>query len=101
MIFYADDTVVFADSEIKPQKARDNLESYCSTWKLSINCSKTKSVIFCCKIPIDAYPFKLNGKNLDHVACFKYLGITFNYNEKFNVGVKKFKGQGRRAMFSY
>ena len=100
LILYADDTVIFADSEIKLQKALDNLESYCTTWKLSINCSKTKILIFCGKKASYDYPFKLNGKNLDHVTCFKYLGITFNYNGKFNVGVKELKEQGRRAMFS-
>ena len=54
----------------------------------------------CGKKPRFNYPFKLNGKYLDHVTCFKYPGITFNYNGKCNVGVKEVKEQGRRAMLS-
>ena len=100
LILYADDTVIFSDSEFNLQKALDNLEKYCKIWKLSINCSKTKVLIFCMKKSKKEYPFILNGKILEHVTFFKYLGITFNYNGRFNVGVRELKVQGRRAMFS-
>ena len=34
------------------------------------------------------------------MSCYKYLGLVFNFNGKFNVGVKRLKDQGRRAMFA-
>ena len=37
---------------------------------------------------------------LEHVSSYKYLGLTFNFNGKFNVGIKQLKEQGRRAMMS-
>ena len=100
LILYADDTVIFADNEISLQKALDGLENYCKMWKLSVNCNKTKILVFCGKKPTYKYPFKLNNQLLEHVSSYKYLGITFNFNGKFNNGVKELKVQGRRAMFS-
>lgn len=100
LILYADDTVIFADNEINLQKALDSLENYCKLWKLSVNCTKTKILIFCGKKSNYNYPFKLNNHVLEHVFSYKYLGISFNYNGKFNNGIKELKDQGRRAMFS-
>ena len=99
-ILYADDTVIFADNEFSLQKALDNLENYCKMWKLKVNCDKTKILVFCGKKTNYNYPFKLNNQLLEHVSFFKYLGITFNFNGKFNKGIKELKDQGRRAMFS-
>ena len=56
--------------------------------------------MFCGKKPNYEYPFKLNNQLLEHVSSFKYLGITFNFNGKFNRSIKELKDQGRRAMFS-
>ena len=100
LILYADDTVVFADNELSLQKALDGLENYCKRWKLNVNCDKTKVLVFCGKKTNYEYPFKLNNHLLQHVSSYKYLGINFNFNGKFNNGVKDLKDQGRRAMFS-
>ena len=43
---YADDTIILADSEANMQVALKALQQYCDTWKLEINCSKTKISIF-------------------------------------------------------
>ena len=100
LILYADDTVIFGDSEEKLQKALHELEAYCNEWKLSVNCSKTKIMTFCGRKTTNQYPFTLNGNTLEHVSCFKYLGLTFNFNGKFNVAVKQLKDQARRAMMA-
>ena len=100
LILYADDTVIFADNEIGLQKALDGLNSYCKIWKLSVNCSKTKVLVFSGRKSNNNYPFILNDELLEHVYSYKYLGINFNFNGKFNQGVKALKEQGRRAMFS-
>ena len=97
---YADDTVIFAESETQLQKALDKLDIYCRKWKLSVNCSKTKIMTFGGKKNAYQYPFKFQGKLLENVSSFKYLGLTFNFNGKFNLGVKHLKEQGRRAMMA-
>ena len=43
---YADDTVVLAESENKMQKSLSTLHEYCEEWKLKVNVTKTKVMIF-------------------------------------------------------
>ena len=46
LLLCADDTVIFAESPEKLQIALDTMRSYCDTWKLQVNVSKTKVVVF-------------------------------------------------------
>jgi hypothetical protein len=46
LLLYADDTVIFAESAEDLQTAFNIFEEYSSEWKLSINVSKTKIVVF-------------------------------------------------------
>ena len=46
LLLYADDTVIFAESPEKLQTASDTMKSYCDTWKLQVNVTKTKVVVF-------------------------------------------------------
>ena len=43
---YADDTVILANSPDKLQAAINGMEKYCEKWKLEVNVSKTKIIIF-------------------------------------------------------
>ena len=43
---YADDTVVFAESEGEMQRSLNTLHEYCEEWKLKINVMRTKIMIF-------------------------------------------------------
>ena len=97
---YADDTVIFANSEAGLQKALDELSEYCKTWKLKVNSSKTKVTIFGKTKYRGQRVFHFEGEPLEIVHNFKYLGIWFNYNGRFNLGIKHLADQGKRAMFS-
>jgi hypothetical protein len=44
--------------------------------------------------------FTYNGKQLETVESFAYLGVLFNFNGKFGKAKKKLVDQARRAMFS-
>ena len=46
VLLYAEDTVILADTAEDLQNALNNYQLYCNTWKLNINSSKTKIVIF-------------------------------------------------------
>jgi hypothetical protein len=46
LLLYADDTVIFDESAEDLQTAFNIFEEYSSEWKLSINVSKTKIVVF-------------------------------------------------------
>ena len=68
----------------------DAMQSYCNIWKLNINTSKTKIVIFS-RGKVRKYP-KCNFRNssIDVIDNFIYLGIVFNYNGKFGKAKKMF-----------
>ena len=46
MILYADDAVVFAKSQEALQSMLHDIETYCGTWGLNINTTKTKAMVF-------------------------------------------------------
>ena len=46
VLMYADDTVLFSDNSYDLQKSLKKFQEYCTLWKLNVNISKTKIVIF-------------------------------------------------------
>ena len=46
VLLYADDTVIVSGSDKDLQNALDDFNNYCQEWKLKVNISKTKVVIF-------------------------------------------------------
>ena len=73
---YADDIVILSTSAKGLQKALDITEKYCEKWRLTINHSKTKSMVFSKGNQKIKASFSMNGIDLENVAEFKYLGIT-------------------------
>jgi hypothetical protein len=100
ILLYADDTILLADSPEELQKALDSMYQYCITYKLEVNKSKTKIVVFSRgkirKVPL----FKYGGDVLEVVEDYTYLGIIFNFNGNFNKAVTKLCEQASRAMYS-
>ena len=45
-LLYADDTIILAESHVELQAALNTMHLYCKPWKLEVNASKTKIVIF-------------------------------------------------------
>ena len=46
ILLYADGTIILAEDADSLQKALDDFAQYCKEWKLDINISKSKVVIF-------------------------------------------------------
>ena len=46
LLLYADDIVLFGNTSEELQKSLDVLEEYCDRWRLTVNTSKTKILIF-------------------------------------------------------
>ena len=101
VILYADDTVILANNASDLQQALQNLEQYCKMWKLTVNPKKTKITIFSSrKVNANTLHFTYNGKPIEIVDSFKYLGIMFKYNGKFDECKKRLYDQASKAMFS-
>ena len=101
LLMYADDMVLFSESIDGLQSLLNELSNYCEIWKLSINVEKSKVLVF-----------RKGGKSkpgenwhigehvLEIVDQFTYLGIIFNYNNKFTKAEKQLSEQGRKALFA-
>lgn len=100
VLLYADDTVIFSESEEGMQKALDIFQEFCTKWKLSVNVSKTKVIIFSKRKSRNNPVFKLNGIELDIVDSLTYLGIVFKFNGNFSDARKKLVEQSQKSLFS-
>ena len=101
VLMYADDTVIMCDSVRGMKNVLVALHTYCKDWKLHINCTKTKIVVFGRgRTNSSAYDFEFGGESIEVVDNYKYLGLLFNYNGRFRVGELELKERASRAMYS-
>ena len=100
VLLYADDTIILAESPECLQKGLDALNNYCNLWKLSVNASKTKIVIFSRGKTRRIPEFTFGNTKIDVVDDYTYLGVIFQFNGKFKKAINKQVSQARGAMFS-
>ena len=108
---YADDVMVlkagcdllFVQEQV--QLALDKLEDWAGENNLKFNVDKTKAILFTRKFKFTEPTITLNGKNIEFVNSFKYLGVIFdkklNWNEHVKAQAKKAKAAlmiGRRMV---
>lgn len=82
ILLYADDTVIIAESANDLQEALNTYEQYCENWKLKVNTSKTKIVVFS-KGRQPVYNFTFKNEPIEAVNEYTYLGIYFNRSGSF------------------
>ena len=79
-LLYADDLVLLSESEKGLQSCLEHLNSYSSRWKLKINISKTKIIIFSKgKRKWSNFRFMINDQKIEVVEKYKYLGVILAY----------------------
>jgi hypothetical protein len=100
ILLYADDTVILSEHEQDFQTALNAYEQYCDSWKLTVNLSKTKIVIFSKGRQSTNYRFFFKNDQIEIVNEFKYLGVIFTRNGSFLTTKKHLATQATRAMYS-
>ena len=100
VLLYADDTILLADTPLDLQLALDSLDLYCEKWKLQVNSSKTKIMIFSKRKSKLLPKFTLKGQKLDIVDQFLYLGIIFSSNGSFVQCTKHVYKKAQNAMYA-
>ena len=77
--------MVFSNNAEQLQIGLDVLSEYCARWKLKVNISKTKILIFRKGgiLPRNL-EFTSDGEPLEIVKSFKYLGIVFTTGGPFS-----------------
>ena len=82
------------------QKCLDNLESYCTKWKLEINMEKTKVVLFNRQRSLikkkHKFTYKLN--HTDIAQEYKYLGFIFACSGSTNAGITNLIKQAKTSL---
>lgn len=100
ILLYADDTIILSNSAEDLQNSLNVYAAYCANWKLQVNHSKSKVMIFSKRKHQQNYNFTLHNNSLEIVNEYKYLGILFCKNNSFAATKKYIAGQGTRAAYS-
>lgn len=98
VLLYADDTVLFAESEDELQTLLNDFGKYCDDWRLNVNADKTKVMVFGEKARKN-HNVTLNGTRLETVDTFKYLGVLYSKTRSFYQTKRHVVEQARKAMF--
>ena len=101
LLLYADDIVLFGNTSEELQKSLDVLEEYCDRWRLTVNTSKTKILIFRKGGRLSGdLQFKYKGNAIEIVKKFCYLGIVFTSGGSSFETQKTISGQALKAIFT-
>ena len=98
-LMYADDMLIMSKTPMGINKSLNILGIYCKKWKLEINTDKTKIIIFN-KSKTTNLEFNINGKLLEIVNSYQYLGIKINRSGSFIPTIKDLSDKACRAYFA-
>ena len=79
VLLYADDTVILGETA---EDLQNSIDSFLKYWKLKVNESKTKVVIFGAR-KTDSFSFHLGNTPLEVVDNYRYLGTYFSKTRSF------------------
>ena len=83
------------------KKTLNCFKKYCDLWKLTVNTTKTKVVIFSKKKVKQKQSFKIKGQHIEIIDSYCYLGMLLNYNGNFCTARKKITEQAHKALFAF
>ena len=100
LLLYADDIVIFSNTMEGLQRGLDVLAQYCEKWKLTVNTDETKIMVFRKggNLPRNL-SFNFQGRNIEIVKKFVYLGITFPAGSSFTESHRTLSGHALKAIF--
>ena len=99
LILFADDMIILGNSPTELQNSLNLLYNYTIKWGLEVNVDKTKAMVFRKRggLKRDEH-WTYNGKALEVVNDFNYLGTVFNYTGNFNLNQEHLIGKAVKAM---
>ena len=75
-LMFADDLVIFSDTNKDLQHSLSVLEAYCSSWDLRVNATKSKVLIFNVSRHQSATTYQFNINNITQYGSTVYIGIA-------------------------
>ena len=100
-LMFADDLLIMSETAVGLQNSLNKLQKYCNKWQLSININKTKVMTFQQRNILDTCSdFFINGKKLEKVLKYKYLGNIIESSGKFHSCQMELSKKGCKVLFS-
>ena len=100
LLLYADDIIIFASSAVELQNNLNILSEYCERYKLVVNTTKTKIMVFRRGGFLSQnLKFYYNETEIAIVNTFSYLGIVFSTGGSFSACQKTLSGQSLKAIY--
>ena len=95
---YADDVSSFADTVCRLQKQIDSISNFCKELNMKINIEKTKIIVFRNGGALkNSEKWLLEGKRIEVVSFYKYLGVYFTPKLSWSLTVEKLYLQAMKA----
>ena len=82
LLLHADDTVIVSEDPDDFQACLNSFIDYCDAWKLQINFSKTKIIVFGAR-NIANFCFYMGTTEIEIIKQYKYLGVIFSSSGSF------------------
>jgi hypothetical protein len=100
-LLFADDLVLLSNSDKGLQRSIRELECFCQDWKLDINMSKTKIIIFNSKWSSAKTKFRFIYKHhsIEITDQYTYLGVVFTCNGCFKLAQIAQRKKALRAWY--
>jgi hypothetical protein len=100
-ILFADDMVIMSETAEGLQKCLDCVSQFCDKWRLQVNTSKTKIIIFNKGgHKISKFKFHYNEHEIEIVQNYVYLGITLNACGSFKQAIYNLADKAKKAYYS-
>ena len=97
-LMYADDVSSFADTVCRLQKQIDSISNFCKELNMKINIEKTKIIVFRNGGALkNSEKWLLEGKRIEVVSFYKYLGVYFTPKLSWSLTVEKLYLQAMKA----
>ena len=99
LLLFADDMVILSENPNDLQNSLNKLLDYCNKWGLEVNTEKTKVVVFRKKGALRCNEtWYYNGKKLEVVNDFHYLGTTFSHTGSFSNNTRTLSNKALKAL---
>jgi hypothetical protein len=98
-IFFADDLVLFSETAQGLQNEIDNLYRYCTKWKLKLNTTKSKIVVFKKGNRPNTQDWYFGGETLLVTDKITYLGVLLTSNGIFHQTQIALADKASKALF--
>ena len=96
-LFWDDDIVLFARDPVELERLLGVVAAYCGRNKLTVNCKKTKCMIFNRTSRLYRDRIMMGGVLLENVREYKYLGFIFTPSGEIRSGLQDLRDRAFRS----